>query len=96
MNNDRGFHTLNEIMSQGKVWQATLNDFDRQAKVITDLIRKPYQEVIFTGCGSTYYLSMAAAAMWQSLTGIRARGVPASELWLFPDTVLSEKNMLLV
>src|SRR5512139_3817470 len=49
-----------------------------------------FEQVIFTGCGSTYYLSLAAAAMYQELTGRAARAVPASELLLNPQTVVRE------
>ncbi len=96
MENNRGDHTYQEIISQGKVWQTVLQGFEEQSKAILNMIRQPYGEVIFTGCGSTYYLSLAAAAAWQALTGIPARAVPASELWLFPDMILSKQDMLLV
>jgi glucosamine--fructose-6-phosphate aminotransferase (isomerizing) len=44
------------------------------------------QRVLFTGCGSTYYLSLAAASLFQKLTGRAARAVPGGELILYPDT----------
>jgi glucosamine--fructose-6-phosphate aminotransferase (isomerizing) len=47
-------------------------------------------ECLFIGCGSSYYVSQAAAASWQMITGIRARAIPASELLLFPDLVLTD------
>lgn len=94
--NERGHHTYQEITSEGKVWKATLQGFEGQSKTVINLLKRPFGEVIFTGCGSTYYLSLAAAAAWQALTGTRARAVPASELWLFPDTVLSKQETLLV
>jgi glucosamine--fructose-6-phosphate aminotransferase (isomerizing) len=55
-----------------------------------------YHQVIFTGCGSTYYLSLAAAALYQELTGCAARAIPASELLLNPRTVLTDQKTLLV
>jgi glucosamine--fructose-6-phosphate aminotransferase (isomerizing) len=51
-----------------------------------------YDQVIFTGCGSTYYLSLAAAALYQELTGNPARAVPASELLLNPWTVIGRNQ----
>lgn len=93
---DRGNRTYREIMSQGEAWQSTLRHFDTKADAVLHLLQRTYSEVIFTGCGSTYYLSLSAAATWQRLTGIRARGVPASELWLFPNIVLSQQKTLLV
>jgi len=41
---------------------------------------------LFFGCGSTYYLSLTAASVFQTLTRREARGVPAAELFLFPET----------
>jgi glucosamine--fructose-6-phosphate aminotransferase (isomerizing) len=53
-------------------------------------------EVIFTGCGSTYYLSIIAAALART-KGISAKAVPASELWLLTkSTVLNPEKTLLV
>jgi glucosamine--fructose-6-phosphate aminotransferase (isomerizing) len=55
-----------------------------------------YDQVLFTGCGSTYYLSVAAAALYQELTGCPARAVPGGELVLNPKTVLADQKTLLV
>ena len=44
-------------------------------------------EWIFVGCGTSYYLSQAAAATFTCLTGAPARAVPASEILLFPKLV---------
>ena len=85
-------HTYNEIQSQTEAWA--------QAIEITRGLALPqasgYQHVIFTGCGSTYYLSLAAAALYQELTGCLARAVPAGELVLNPHTVLTDQKTLLV
>ncbi|MGE5590914.1 MAG: SIS domain-containing protein [Bacillota bacterium] len=43
---------------------------------------------LFAGCGTSYYLSIAAAAFFQELTGMPSRAVPASELILRPDSYL--------
>ncbi len=92
----KGSHTLREIMSQGDTWAATIVTAQAQMDILADWLRQPRNEVLFTGCGSTHYLSLSAAATWQSLTGIRARGIPASELWLFPDANLPQQPSLLV
>jgi len=52
--------------------------------------------VLFTGCGSTYYLSLAAAALYQELMGQPAKAVPGGELLLNSGTVLTDKKTLLV
>jgi glucosamine--fructose-6-phosphate aminotransferase (isomerizing) len=48
------------------------------------------QEVIFTGCGSTYYLSRSAAEIFKGETGALVSAYPASDLYLFPDLTLSK------
>jgi len=74
------FATYREIKSQPEAW--------RQALELTRVASLPdagdYDQVVFTGCGSTYYLSLAAAALYQELTGYRARAVPGGELLLNP------------
>jgi glucosamine--fructose-6-phosphate aminotransferase (isomerizing) len=55
-----------------------------------------YDTVLFTGCGSTYYLGLAAAALFQEQTGIPARGLPASEVWLYPQSAVPKGRCLLV
>lgn len=92
----RGAYTYQEIMSQGQAWEQTLAAFDQQRSQLTQWLSLPREAIVFTGCGSTYYLSLAAAALWQSLTGWFASGVPASEMWLFPEATLTSQPSLLV
>lgn len=80
------FHTYNEIKSQTGAWAQAI-DLMQHANLPG---AADYQQVLFTGCGSTYYLSLAAAALYQELTGCAARGVPASELLLNSRTVVRE------
>lgn len=76
--NMKTYHTYEEITSQTEAWAQALD--------VTNASSLPkagdYDQVIFTGCGSTYYLSLAAAALYQELTGRAARAVPAGELLL--------------
>ncbi len=86
------FATYNEIKNQTEAWN--------QALELTKAAQLPkaenYEQVIFTGCGSTYYLSLAAAALYQELTGRPARAVPGGELLLNPGTVVSNQKTLLI
>jgi len=79
------YHTYKEIKSQTIAWAQALD--------VTSASNLPkagdYDQVIFTGCGSTYYLSLSAAAMYQELTGRSARAVPGGELLLNSQTVVS-------
>jgi glucosamine--fructose-6-phosphate aminotransferase (isomerizing) len=96
MNVPPGSHTYHEIVGQGEAWVATLAAVSAQAAELADWLRRPRAEVLFTGCGSTYYLSLTAAATWQAVTGIRAWAAPASEVWLFPSSTLPAQPSLLV
>ena len=86
------YHTYNEIKSQTEAWA--------QAVKLMGKINLPepgnYEQVVFTGCGSTYYLSLAASALYQELTGCAARAVPGGELLFNAQTVLTGRRTLLV
>ena len=84
--NMENYHTYNEIKTQTEAWMQAV-DLVRAA-TLPDATK--YDQVIFTGCGSTYYLSLAAAALYQELTGRAARAVPAGELLLNPQTVVRD------
>src|SRR5512146_2561936 len=84
--------TYDEIKSQTQAWSQALD----QASRLSLPDARDYEQVIFTGCGSTYYLSLAAAALYQELTGRTARGGPGSELWLNPKSCLAAGKTLLI
>jgi glucosamine--fructose-6-phosphate aminotransferase (isomerizing) len=77
--------TYHEITTQPAAWEQALAAVNAQAAALRTLWDAgDFAEVIFTGCGSTYYLALAAAALFQDLTGCAARGAPAGELVLNP------------
>ncbi len=84
--------TYDEIKSQTAAWAQALD-------LATTCALPPaedYSQVIFTGCGSTYYLSLSAAALYQELTGRPTRAVPGGELWLNPQVYLAKERTLLI
>jgi glucosamine--fructose-6-phosphate aminotransferase (isomerizing) len=64
------------------------------AKAASDLCAAA-SELIFVGCGSSYYVALSAAAAWSTVTGIRARAVPASEVILYPELTLTGSGSFL-
>ena len=86
------YHTYHEIKSQTEAWAQAIEVARRVSLPTAD----DYEQVVFIGCGSTYYLSLAAAALYQELTGCAARALPAGELLLNPQTVLTDQKTLLV
>ncbi len=83
-------HTYTEIKSQPEAWAQAIE----QTRAAALPNPADYEQVIFTGCGSTYYLSLAAAALYQELTGRSARAVPGGELLLNPQTVVPQTSSL--
>ena len=84
-----GAYTLAEILSQPRCWADCLKRFASQGAL--DEIKNRFAnspEWVFVGCGSSYYIALAAAASWTAITGTRARAVPASEILLFRDLAL--------
>jgi glucosamine--fructose-6-phosphate aminotransferase (isomerizing) len=81
-----GSLTRSEIFSQPEAWAAALETMTRQAASLHQFFMGgEFDSVIFTGCGSTYYLALATASTFQALRGKAARGLPASEIWLYPS-----------
>ncbi|MBK8617612.1 MAG: SIS domain-containing protein [Anaerolineales bacterium] len=84
--------TYTEIKSQTDAWAQALE----VTRAVTLPDPEKYEQVVFTGCGSTYYLSMAASATYQELTGRSARAVPGGELLLNSQIILTSQKTLLV
>ena len=84
-----GEHTLQEILSQPRIWSETETQL-RETRLIesfSDLF-SPRSPWVFVGCGSSYYLSRLIAALWTKHFYIPAAGVPASELLFAPEETL--------
>jgi glucosamine--fructose-6-phosphate aminotransferase (isomerizing) len=93
-----GLYTQQEIYSQPQVWLETIGMLnEHKAELVRFYRQGGYRSVLFTGCGSTYYLSLAAADLLQEVAGIQARGLPSSEVWLSTKAALvGERRTLLV
>ena len=90
-----GSFTDIEINSQPEVWRATLHgvqeQWDNLAPQAREIAARP---LIVIGCGSTYYLSLAAAAVLRQ-AGVQAWAFPSSELVYFPLELLPKGFNLL-
>ncbi len=86
-----GTSTREEILSQPYCWRECFKAIDEN-DVFENLDHNFNKEAeyLFIGCGSSFYISQAAAASWELITGASARAIPASELLLFPDLVLNK------
>jgi len=85
---EKGSHTHTEIISQPEAWSDALSVVEKAREGLKDIGKREFDQVLFAGCGSTYYLSLAAAALFQELTGRKARAVTSGELLLNPQSAI--------
>jgi len=84
---EHGAHTLSEILSQPRCWSECLRKLASSAELqAAAQMARPAAEWIFVGCGTSYYLAIAAASAFNHV-GLPARAIPASELLLYPALV---------
>jgi glucosamine--fructose-6-phosphate aminotransferase (isomerizing) len=85
-----GQHTYREILRQPDAWKEALM-IGKQAglrlKSLSENIAA--SKIHFTGCGSTYYLSLTASALARQ-SGLYATASPASETWLWHKDVIPD------
>jgi len=83
-----GAQTLSEILSQPAVWDTCLAKLEGSSELRTAAqMARPGAEWVFVGCGTSYYLALAAASTFNYL-GLAARAMPASDLLLYPAVSL--------
>jgi len=85
-----GAHSLAEILSQPECWKACLAKLHESREL--ERVRDRFGDArgwLLIGCGSSYYVALAAAATISSLTKVPARAIPASEILLYPDLALA-------
>lgn len=88
-----GYFTRSEIYSQPRIWAESLARI-RAKSIFIDrqLSKHKFDHILFTGCGSTYYLALSLSAFAQELTGVPARASPASEIWLNQASAYSMRH----
>ncbi|MBI4758103.1 MAG: SIS domain-containing protein [Chloroflexi bacterium] len=85
-----GEHTCHEILTQGASWASALEGVRAKTEALGILLHRNIgRDLLFTACGSSYYLGLSVAALAQACLGVHARAVPASEMLLFPENMLA-------
>ncbi|MGE5559436.1 MAG: SIS domain-containing protein [Chloroflexota bacterium] len=77
--------TERELSDQPRAWARTIACVAEQVEQLRPLLAG---QAVFTGCGSSYFLAIAAARVHQQVTGRPATAIPASELFLAADSAL--------
>lgn len=81
--------TYDEIVTQTDAWADSLRAVADRSASIDSLWKEGFDRVLYTGCGSTYYLSVSASALLRNLDHVDAAAFPASEFLLYPQLVYS-------
>lgn len=90
--------TYKEVYQQPESFKGINDTLGDIYKVLDKVFSKEnkYDELIFTGCGTSLYLAQSAAHAFSSYTGISAKAVPCSELYFFPETFVKNKKVLVL
>ena len=88
--------TYKEIYGQPVSFQPVNDTLDTIFKTLDEVFAEKYDEVIFTGCGTSLYLAQASAHAFSTCTGISAKGMCCSELYYFPETYVGNGKKVLV
>lgn len=89
--------TKAEILTQPDAWAETIALLGNVAGDLRAAWESDRPDtVVFTGCGSTYYVGMLAAAALRLGCGCDARAVPASELLLYPGMSLPHAGRVML
>ncbi|HEX2984732.1 MAG TPA: SIS domain-containing protein, partial [Ignavibacteriales bacterium] len=90
---------VKEILSQPESLETTLNYYaslkgEEKLRSFTELYKKSdFRQIIFTGMGSSYFISYAASCLFNDL-GIHACAMNASELLYYNYSLITEKTLL--
>ncbi len=86
-------HSFAEIMSQHESWRDAITNAEARAEAARELFERFTGEpLLFVACGSPYFLGRSAVSLTQQWLGRPSQAVPASELLLYPETVLAPRD----
>ena len=90
--------TYDEIYRQPDSFQAINNSLEDIYKVLDRVFKsgETYEELIFTGCGTSFYLAQTAAQVFAGYNKISTKAVPCSELYFFPEAYIGDRKVLIL
>ena len=87
--------TYQEISDQPEIFISLRNNLDAMQRIIRRVFTQWAPEhVIFTGCGTSYYLAQTCAALFSHYNAIKAHAVPCSELFFHPELYVDSRKTL--
>lgn len=85
--------TLIEILDQPDAWRSVIESIMKEREhLVAYLQEKCHSEVVFIGCGTSYYLALSAANIFSTIAKRKTKAVPSSEVFLFPGSVFPARD----
>ncbi len=88
--------TYREIYGQDASFAAINETLPKIFATLDEVFAQPYDELIFTGCGTSLYLAQTAAHAWNTYNDTPAKAVCCSELYFFPKAYIKGKRVLVL
>ncbi len=88
--------TYQEIYAQARSFEAILETLPQIETTLDQVFSEPYDSLIFTGCGTSFYLAQTASYLWRALNHTPAIAVPCSELLFFPENYIKGNQTLVL
>jgi glucosamine--fructose-6-phosphate aminotransferase (isomerizing) len=82
------YRCYEDIKGQASAWKAALRVVDERVEDVRGLIGRSNARMLFTSCGSPYFLGLATATLWREKLGMEVAVAPSSEVMLFPHATL--------
>ncbi len=96
MNKKNSELTYREIYQQPESFEAINASLDDIYAVLDEVFAEQYDELIFTGCGTSLYLAQAAAHAFSTCNAVPAKAMCCSELYYFPETFVKDRKVLIL
>lgn len=91
-----GEKTIREILRQPKAFEMVEKQFDSFKKVIDEAFTNDFDEVIFLGCGTSFYLASTLASYFEKFNDISAKFVASYEFFLNTDSYIKPNKQYLI
>ncbi len=88
--------TYKEIYQQTSAFVAINDTLGEICATLDKVFATKYDEVIFTGCGTSLYLAQTAAFVFSDCTNYPTRALPCSELFYFAKSIAKDRRVLVV
>lgn len=91
-----GTKTYREIYGQPRSFEALLETLPAIKATLKEVFSQEYDQLIFTGCGTSFYLAQTAAHVFNLYNATPAWAVCCSELYYTPEAQIKGKKTLIL